>query len=120
MRYLVYRATIKSDREEKQYVGSAGNKFKERYNGHKSSFNNKKYRKSTVLANYIWDLKDNKIKYEIKWEIITRTRKKFNTKYGCALCNLEKIEILKMDETKALNKRSELHTKCPHYRKLFL
>ena len=59
-------------------------------------------------------------KFELKWEILHKGGRKYNSKYGCNLCNLEKIAILNADKNLSLNKRKELQTKCPHYRKMFL
>ena len=94
-------------------------KFKERYRNHKSSFNNINKRHTTELANYIWNLKDNNTDFKIEWEILNRTKSKFNTKFGCRLCNLEKIQIDKTDKTKSLNKKSERQNICIHYKKFF-
>ena len=116
---LIYRAVITTDKTTKHYVGSTGNTFKERYRNHKSSFNNTNKRHTTELANYIWNLKDNNTDFKIKWEILNRTKSKFNTKFGCRLCNLEKIQINKTDKTKTLNKKSERQNICIHYQKFF-
>ena len=62
---VVYRATVETKEEVKSYVGSAGNTFKERFNGHKSSFNYKTKRNTTALANYIWTLKERKTGYKL-------------------------------------------------------
>ena len=115
---IIYEATIISENEEKSYVGSTGNTFKSRYGGHKSTFN-KKDTNHTALSKYIWKLKDKNIEYEIKWKIIQKTRAIKSTKNGCNLCNLERLEIAKANKNKALNKRSELKTQCPHYKKQY-
>ena len=116
---IIYKATITTDKTTKQYLGSTGNTFKQRYRNHKSSFNNINKRHATELSNYIWNLKDNKTDFKIKWEILNRTKSKFNTKYGCKLCNLEKIEIDKSDKNITLNKKSERQNICIHYQKQF-
>ena len=78
----------------KQYLGSTGNTIKQRYRNHKSSFNKINKRHATELANYIWNLKDNNnTDYKIKWEVLNRTKSKFNTKFGCKLNNLKKNKI---------------------------
>ena len=104
---LMYRAIVTTNNSTKQYVGSTGNTFKERYRNHKSSFNNKLKRHSTELSNYIWDLKEHNTDYNIRWELLNRTKSKFNIKFGCKLCNLEKIQINKTDKTKSLNKKAK-------------
>ena len=55
---VVYRATVITLEESKQYVGSSGLSFKSRYTQHKCSSNNSKYRLKTTFSKYIWDLKD--------------------------------------------------------------
>ena len=116
---IIYKAVVISNKTTKHYVGSTGNTFKERYRNHKSSFNNINKRHTTELANYIWNLKDNNTDFKIEWEILNRTKSKFNTKFGCRLCNLEKIQIDKTDKTKSLNKKSERQNICIHYKKFF-
>ena len=46
-------------------------------------------------------------------------KSKFNTKLGCRLYNLEKIETDKSDKTITLNKKSERQNICIHYQKYF-
>ena len=58
--------------------------------------------------------------FKINWEILTRTKNKYNLKNGCTLCNLEKIEILNSKKSESLNKRNELQSGCLHYRKHFI
>ena len=65
---------------------------------HKSSFNNINKRHTTELESYIWDLKDNNTYFKI-------AKSKFNTQFGCILCNLEKIQTDTTDKTKLLKKK---------------
>ena len=116
---LIHKATIKTNKTTKQYLGSTGTTFKQIYRNRKSAFNNINKRHTRKLANYIWNLKDNNTDYKIKWEILNRTIQKFNTKFGCKLCNLEKIEINKSDKNITLNKKSEIQNICIHYQKYF-
>ena len=53
----------------------------------------------------------------MKWEILSRTKSKFNSKFGCRICNLEKIQIDKTDKNKSINKKSERQSICIHYHK---
>ena len=118
---VIYRAVVTSKDEEKSYVGSSGNNFKERYRGHKASFNSKDPKKQncTGLASYVWKLKKDNMDFEIGWEILCRTKNKFNIRNGCKLCNLEKYFIALQEPEKSLNKRTELKSKCVHYRSMF-
>ena len=64
----------------KQYLVYTGNIFKQRYRNHKSSLNKINKRHTIKLSNCIKNLKYNKIDFKIKWEILNRTKSKFNTK----------------------------------------
>ena len=64
--------------------------------------------------------KDNNTDYKIKSEILNRTKLKFNSKFSCRLCNLEKIEVDKSDKTITLNKQIKRQNICIHYQKFFL
>ena len=113
---VVYKATVKSDFDEKSYVGLTGNTFKDRYNSHQYSFRHKSSRKSTELSKYIWDLKDKGINHEIQWEIMRQSNINMRESGQCNLCLDEKIEILKLKGS-AINKRSEIISTCRHRKK---
>ena len=112
---VIYKATVKTEENTKQYVGSSGLTFKSRYTRHKCYFDNYKYRFKTTLSKYIWELKDKNLDFNIKWEILTRTKNKFDLKNGCTLCNMEKNEIAKLNQEIGLNKRNELFGSCCHF-----
>ena len=78
--------------------------FKSRYTRHKCSFNNSRKRLKTTLSKYIWELKDRNKDLSINWEVLARTKNKFNLKHGC---NMEKHEISKLNSNLDLNKRNE-------------
>ena len=117
---MIYKASVKTANETKFYVGSTGLTFKNRYTKHKHSFRHEKNSNATTLSQYIWKLKNNNVNFKIKWEILSRTKNKYNLKNGCKLCNAEKIEILNVKKSESLNKRNELQTGCIHYRKQFI
>jgi len=50
IKFIVYRAEIKSDQDTVAYIGLASNTFKERYLNHTLSFRNQKYKESTALS----------------------------------------------------------------------
>ena len=116
---IIYRAKITWNKITKQYLGSTANTFKQRYRNHKSSFNNINKRHTTELANYIWNLTNKNTYYKPKWEVLNRIKSKFNTKFGCKLCNLENKEIDKSDKDTTLNIKSERQNICIHYQKYF-
>ena len=76
---IIYKATKTIDKTTNQYLGSTENSFKQRYRNHKSSLNKINKRHIIKLSNCIKNLKYNKIDFKIKWEILNRTRSKFNT-----------------------------------------
>ena len=57
---IVYQADVRNDTndEKKFYLGVSETPFKERFRNHKKEFAHKKYRNSTELSKYIWQLKD--------------------------------------------------------------
>ena len=50
------------------YTGVTGNKFKERFNSHKSNF----CHENTSLANHMWNLKIAGIDHQVKWSLVDR------------------------------------------------
>ena len=107
---IIYEATIKSNSDEKKYVGLTEGSFKRRLYGHKQSFRNNNLRTATELSKHIWDLKDRQEEFEISWKIIDRAHSYNGASNRCRLCLLEKFHILTRDDL--LNKRSELVSKC--------
>ena len=69
---IIYEATIKSNSDEKKYVGLTEGSFKRRLYGHRQSFRNNNLRTATELSKHIWDLKDRQEEFEISWKIIDR------------------------------------------------
>ena len=116
---VVYEATVESGSEKKIYIGSTGNDFKTRFNQHNYSFNNKG-KSETELSKYIWLLKDKNTAHKISWRIKQRIKGGGkSTRNICTTCNMEKLEIALAKKRDLLNKRSELNSKCPHFRRLY-
>ena len=115
---VVYKATISSQNEIKEYIGSTGGQFKKRWYTHMSDIKNVS-NKGTELSKYIWKLKNNSIHYELKWSIMHKIGELKNISNICKTCNLEKIEIALAEKNRNLNKRQELFYTCPHFRKLY-
>ena len=69
---IVYNATISTGntQDTKHYIGMTSNTFKERYRNHIKSFTHKKYSNETELSKHVWQLKQNKTDFTIKWSII--------------------------------------------------
>lgn len=120
---VVYKATIKSQRGETNYIGSCETSFKKRYYNHKKSFNNEQYKHETSLSNYIWNLKEDQINYDINWEIIQKCKPYKCTTRKCQLCLSEKLLIMQHASDPSihlLNSRSEIMNKCRHNTKFKL
>ena len=120
---IIYEAKITpANGNPMTYIGSTRRSFKIRFNEHKNTFpktNKPKPLQCTQLANYLWELYQKNIEYNINWKILKNTNSKFKPLKMCTLCNLERMYIAAADKRKILNKRNELVTKCQHYPKEF-
>jgi hypothetical protein len=114
---IVYQATVTPTNppaEAQTYVCLTANTFKQRLGNHKKSFNHRRYRTDTTLSDYIWELKDDGIEYDLKWKIIDKARP-FSPVTGiCALCTLEKFYIIFKPELATINKKEEINNYCLH------
>ena len=101
--------------KQKTYIVISQPTFKERLRNHNKSFKHKKYEKETELSKYIWQLKEAKTKFSIKWSILRRTSGYNNVTKSCNLCTSEKLSICNFkDKANLINKRNELISKCRH------
>ena len=107
------KVTRQDTQESETYTGLAGGTFKQRFYGHNSSFNNRR-NKQTTLSNYVWELKDNNIPYEVNWTILAKARKFNPVTNKCRLCLKEIYYICYRQETASLNSRSEVYGYCRH------
>ena len=116
VRAVVYRATVteSADGKVETYTGVTGGTFKKRWDGHKTTFEHEKNRNKTTLANHIWQLKNEKKKYEIKWGIIDRGKIFNPTTRKCRVCLKEKKHILYNQIGSSLNRRTEIFNTCMH------
>ena len=112
---VVYHATVDSDdNRTEHYIGLTETTFKQRWATHNSSFKTRNPKNKCGLSEYIWDLQDRNISYNIKWEIVSKA-KSFNPVTGvCSLCNREKYFILFKSEMATLNKKEEIVGPCLH------
>ena len=117
----IYQATVTQEESGKveTYIGLASTNWKARLAVHKSSFKHKskpgaKSSNSTELSNHIWDLKDNNIKYSLKWKIIDRAQPFNPSSKMCRLCLTEKYHLMYSKNGATLNKRSEFYSACRH------
>ena len=113
---MVYKATVNTE----TYIGLTGGSFKQRYNGHQSSFRQKHKENETKLSKFIWELKDKGQEPKIQWECVV-TAPTYSPNIGrCILCLREKEKILYYKEEATLNSRNEIISNCRHRRKFYL
>ena len=94
--------------------------FKTRSGNHNRDFRDAKYRNSTDLSKYVWELKDEGKIPDVTYEIIHKVSGKAKCNY-CILRLTEKMEIIdNMDNEDLLNQRSEFVSKCRHQNKYML
>ena len=67
-RGIVYEATVTSGSDKKTYTGISEPPFKVRYANHKTSFKHGRYRNSTQLSKYVWNLKEKEETFELAKE----------------------------------------------------
>ena len=113
---VVYRATVKETMSgsTETYTGVTGNTFKERWYGHRNDMKNEKKRLSSKLSSHIWDLKDERKDFEIKWSLIDRSTAFNPITKKCRICLKEKYQIMYNGEGSTLNKRQEIFNSCRH------
>ena len=63
-RSIIYKATVVSGEEEREYIGLTEYAFKQRYANHMSTFRHEKNEKSTELARHMWKLKRRTEQYQ--------------------------------------------------------
>ena len=120
VRSVVYRATVETADCRRDYTGLTALTFKERFNGHQYSMRHRSHRNSTALSKYVWSLKDKNTDFNIRWSVRRRATAYQNTTRMCNLCLAEKLEIIKADKKRSLNKRTELVSKCRHENRFYL
>ena len=109
---VIYQATVTTNDNEIDYIGSTSTTFKARYNDHMCSTRHLKYKAKSELSTYIWELKENKIDFNVKWKILDRALPYKNGLKKCNLCLREKLLIL--NYPKAILNNKELTIKCRH------
>ena len=115
----IYHATVKTEKEERKYVGSTVN-FKRRYYGHTASFKWESKRHNTALSGYVWD---NQLgpDPDIEWSILQHAPAYKLGNRTCDLCLTEKVEIAKnYKDPDYLNRRGELAQRCRHRTRFLL
>ena len=119
---IVYQADIRNDSndEKKFYLGVSETHFKEGFRNHKKEFTHKKYRNSTELSKYTWQLNDANITSIVTWKVVTKVFSETKINF-CILCLREKVFIINsLNHNQLLNKKSELINICRRQNKLLL
>ena len=116
---VVYQAVVERQDNKKiqSYIRITEGPFKLRYDNHNNTFRKAKHKNSTSLNKYIWDLKDNDIKFSIKYRVIKRCKAYKSSSKRCNLCLHEKFLIICRPELGTLNSRNELISACRHRKK---
>ena len=119
---IIYQATVTTNdnKPDQTYVGLTSNAFKTRFNNHKNSFKYRRKKHSTELSNYVWDLKDNNVEFNIIWKILKQAKPYNNTSNRCNLCLWEKYFIICKPSLASLNRRNELVSSCRHADKFLI
>ena len=68
--------------------------------------------KITELPEYIWELKNGNINYDLKWSIACKAQPYIRGTRKCDLCLTEKLSMMKADPESLLNTRDEFVSKC--------
>ena len=71
---MVYQADVKNlaNDGKKFYLGVTQTPFKECFGNHMRDLKHPKYRNSTELSKYVWELKDAHISPVIEWSIVAK------------------------------------------------
>ena len=121
---VVYEAdviTTEEDNELKKYIGCCATTFKVRYGNHKSECKLPAKRYATKMSGHVWNSKDRKTEYNIKWRIRQEARSYNPVSARCLLCLTEKLLIMQANPPEDyLNDRTELLVKCRHRNKFLL
>ena len=117
---IVYKATVTTENKSMNYFGTSDSDFKIRFYNHTKSFRHRVYENDSELSKYLWTLKDRGINYGLRWDIASKCSPYKCGTRRCDLCLTEKTFILRSDPEYALNKRSELVSKCRHRTKFLL
>ena len=92
---VVYQAEVTpQNKPKRKYVGITAPSWKLRYGNHKASFKHSAKRKNTKLSGYIWSLKDEGIKPEVKWRILARCQPSKASSNSCRLCLRKKFIVM--------------------------
>ena len=111
---IIYLATVKSNAQNVEYIGSTADEFKTRYNNHTLSFRASYKKHETALSSYVWDRHLNP-RPNIKWSILKLCKIYSPGQKDCDLYLSGKFFIIKnLNKTRNLNKKTDIGNKCVH------
>ena len=120
---IVYQALLEAEGRSYNYFGMTSMTFKKRFYGHTNDFKYPKEEgKGTALSSKVWELKNAKKDFRIKWSIVDRAFGYTPGAKMCDLCSSERMHIALgrkgykrlPPDCVLLNKRSEIMGKCRH------
>ena len=89
-------------------------KLKDRISKHYTDFKHKRYRNSTTLSSFIWQLQEDNTTFQIEWDVVESKKSYRKGQTHCSLCACEKNWIAKFDGPDSLSSHKECVSKCPH------
>ena len=92
----------------------------EHYNNRDTSFRNKSKEKSTELSQYIWELKNSSINYDLKWSVAFKAYLYTGGIRKCDQCLTEIVATMKADPESLFNTRDDFVCKSRHMNKFTL
>ena len=95
---IIYQAEVTTTATKETYIGLCDTPFKMRYANHVCSFRNERFKHATELSKHIWTLKDQNIRYDIKWRKVKQARSYSNVTKRCNLCLWEKFFIFSVGQ----------------------
>ena len=79
---------------EGTYIGLTEGSFKERLSDYRTSFKYEQYKNKSKLSSFIWETKNKRQNFEIKWSVIRRSTPYKDGSIKCTLCLWEKFHLM--------------------------
>ena len=106
--------------KEQTYLGRTKPPWKLRRGNHFASFKNIEQRTDSGLSKYVWDLKEMKRGYKIRWSLIAKSSSYSPSQDICRLCLTEKHLLMQQPHLGTLNVEDEFFAACRHKTPLLL
>ena len=112
---VIYQATVKNSKGEKETFVGLAEKFKKRHYKHKASMEVKNPDNTTTLSAHFWAELEAGRAPRVTWRVLENNIPSFNPLTGkCQLCIRKKFHIVLMPHFATLNKRQEIFSNCRH------